>query len=341
MKTIVLTGGGTAGHVMPTIALLPYLKEYNIHYIGSYGIEKDIIKPYKFITYHDITSSKFRRNFSLKNLLLPYKVIKGIIESKKLLKKIKPDVIFSKGGYVAIPVVIAAHSLHIPIVTHESDISMGLANKIIARYADKVLCSFDMTMKNSSKYVHTGSPIRKSILCGNKDNIPNIARLSKNKKTILVFGGSLGAKGINDFVLSNIDKLCSRYNIIHITGKGKLDPTISHPHYIGIEYTSTIEDYFHACDYIVSRAGSNAIFEILALNKKAILIPLTNKSSRGEQLLNAEYFHKQNLVEILLEKELSLDNFIKKVDNLARLSTYHINIDSTNKKIVKEIESVL
>ena len=339
MKKIVFTGGGTAGHVMPNLALIPYLNNYEIFYIGGSGIEKDIIKKQSNITYFEIPTTKLKRSLSLSNLLIPFKLIKSITEAKKILRKIKPDIIFSKGGFVSVPVCIAGHNLKIPVITHESDYSLGLANKIISNVADKVLYSFNINLKKGKKHIYTGTPIRRSLKYGNKNNIKGYDLLSKSKKTILVFGGSLGAKAINDFIISNIDKILNKYNIILISGKGKTH-AINKPHFLEVEYAENISDYFDASDYIVSRAGSNAIFEILALNKKALLIPLTT-SSRGEQLDNAMYFKNKNKVDVLLEKDLDIDTFLTKLSLLDNLEPSKLDIDKTNLKIVKEINSLV
>ena len=340
MKKIVFTGGGTAGHVMPNVALFNYLDDYKKYYLGGSIIDKNIIKKYDNITYYDIPCSKLKRSLSLSNILLPFKLIKSIKRCKKILKGIRPNVVFSKGGYVSVPVCIAAKMLHIPIITHESDISLGLANKIIATFADKVLCSFDCTVKKNKKYIYTGTPLRKELLLGKKENIAYYHKLDTNKKTILVFGGSLGAKTINEFIFQNVNSICKYYNLIIITGKGKRNNAVTHDNFIQVEYAENIADYFKVADYVISRAGSNAIFELFALHKKALLIPLTHHS-RGEQLLNAEYFKKKNLVDIMLEDELSLDLFLDKIKNLDKLNTPHIDLECTNLGIIKEITSII
>ena len=340
MKKIVFTGGGTAGHVMPNVALFSYLSNYKKYYLGGSIVDKNIIKKYGDITYYDIPCSKLKRSFSLSNFLLPFKLLKSIKICKKILKNIKPDVVFSKGGYVSVPVCIAAKMLHIPVITHESDISLGLANKIIATFADKVLCSFECTVKNNKKYIYTGSPLRKELLLGKKENIAYYHKLDKNKKTILVFGGSLGAKNINDFIFQNVNSICKHYNLIIITGKGKQNNDITCSNFIQVEYAENIADYFKAADYVISRAGSNAIFELLSLNKKALLIPLTHHS-RGEQLLNAKYFKNKNLVDIMLEDELSLDLFLDKIRALDKLNTPPMDIECTNLGIIKEITNIV
>lgn len=342
MKKIVFTGGGTLGHVMPSLALIPYLSNYEIHYIGGSGIEKEILAKYPTIIYHEITTTKLRRNLSLSNLTIPIKLLKGVLESKKILSSIKPSVVFSKGGFVSVPVSIASHSLHIPLLTHESDISMGLANKIISHFADKVLCSFSTTMKKDKKYVLTGSPIRRNLKYGSRLSVRGYNTLSKSKKNVLIFGGSLGAKAINDFVFNNIDSLTNRYNIILITGKGKKNGNIKDSSsFIQIEYADNISDYFDMAHYVVSRAGSNAIFELLSLHKKALLIPLTGKSSRGEQLENAKYFSNLGYVELLEEKNLTLDTFLDKISKLDHIKPSNIDIDKTNLKIIAEIKRFL
>lgn len=334
---IILTGGGSAGHVTPNIALLPYLKKHfnKIEYIGSKtGIEKDIIKNENII-YHEITTCKLNRSSILKNLTLPFKLTKGIIEAKKILQKTKPDIIFSKGGFVSVPVAIAAHQLKIPIIAHESDLSLGLANKIIYRFCNKMCFTFDnISPKYSEKSVVTGPPIRNEIISKNKINFNN------NKKTILILGGSLGAKTINNFIFSNINQLTKNYNIIHLVGKNNKNETLSNiPNYKQIEYTNNIGELYNSCDLAISRAGSNTIFELKSLNIPMILIPLPKTASRGDQIENANFFAKNNYASVINQDELKLNNFIKTIELKLSEKTTSITkkILSANEKIIKII----
>ena len=205
MKTIVFTGGGTAGHIIPNIAIIEELKNYKIYYLGSSGMEKEILKPYPNITFIEIPVAKLIRSISIKNLTLPFKLFSAIKQSKKILKSIQPDIIFSKGGFVSIPPCIAAKQLSIPIITHESDLTVGLANKVIARKAKYLCCSFKTTAENYQKNaIFTGSPIRNKILNGNRNIVYNRHNIKPDQPIILIVGGSLGAMAINKIIWNNI-----------------------------------------------------------------------------------------------------------------------------------------
>ena len=306
-RKIALTGGGTAGHITPNLALIPTLKErnYNIIYIGSAtGMEKDIMEKNN-IPFFGITADKLRRYFDFKNFLMPFNVLKGISEARKILKEQKVDIIFSKGGFVAVPVVLAASSLKIPVISHEADISAGLANLIAAPFSVKVCCNFEEAARSfKDKGVHTGSPIRQEILNGDKTNGLKILGFNNDKNIILVTGGSLGSKYINDMIRANLDTILTDYNIVHQCGKGNLDENIVRDGYRQYELISeNLNDIFAASDFVISRAGANIIFELLALKKPNILIPLSKRASRGDQILNAESFERKNYSIVLTEEE--------------------------------------
>lgn len=322
MKKIVLTGGGTAGHVTPNIALLPKLKEmgYEIHYIGSYdGIEKRLIEDFG-IPYYGVSTGKFRRYYDPKNFTDPFKVLKGLGEAKKLLKEIKPDVVFSKGGFVSVPVVRAAASLKIPCVLHESDLTPGLANKLCMPVASKICCNFPETKANinGDKAVLTGSPIREELLTGDKKAAFELCGFEEEKPVILVIGGSQGAMAINDCVRAALPKLLNDFNIIHICGKEKMDNLLlTTKGYKQFEYVKAeLKDLFALCDLVISRAGANAICELLALKKPNLLIPLPTKGSRGDQLLNAASFESQGFSLVLREEDLDEDSIVEAVQEL-------------------------
>lgn len=312
-KSIVLTGGGTAGHIMPNIALIEKLKENfeNIYYIGTNGMEKDICKKNNIIFY-EINATKFVRKLSFKTLAIPFKLLKSIRQSKQLLKKLQPNIIFSKGGYVSIPVCIAGKKLNIPVISHESDLSVGLANKIILKYSNALCTSFKETAKYNKKCIYTGSPIRHEIFNGNKQNIFNKFDYNKNKKTILFIGGSLGATAINNIVYENIDKLTNKYNVLHISGKyGK---ELKHNGYLQVQFSDKIQDFFDACDVCVSRSGANTIFELASLQKPMLLIPLPKGNSRGDQVENALNFKNNNIANILLQEDLNINTLLEQID---------------------------
>lgn len=322
MKKIVLTGGGTAGHVTPNIALLPKLKEagYEIYYIGSYdGIEKKLIEEFN-IPYFGISSGKLRRYFDIKNFTDPFKVLKGYSEASKLMKKIKPDVVFSKGGFVTVPVVIAAHRKKIPTIIHESDMTPGLANKLCIPSATKICCNFPETISHlpEGKANLTGSPIRAELLSGNKDEARKFCGFSDDKPVVLIIGGSLGAAAVNDAVRKILPQLLPKYNVIHLCGKGKLDESLKGTAgYVQYEYIKKeLADLFALADVVISRAGANAICELLALKKPNILIPLPAAASRGDQILNANSFKKQGFSEVIDEEKITDDLLLETINNV-------------------------
>ncbi|MBP3351566.1 MAG: undecaprenyldiphospho-muramoylpentapeptide beta-N-acetylglucosaminyltransferase [Lachnospiraceae bacterium] len=322
MKRIVLTGGGTAGHVTPNIALLPALKEagYEISYMGSYeGIEKRLIEDFQ-IPYTGISTGKFRRYLDIKNLTDPFRVIKGYSEAKKYLKQWKPDVVFSKGGFVSVPVVRAAASLKIPCIIHESDMTPGLANKLCFPVAKKICCNFPETYETlpADKAVLTGTPIRKELSQGNKLAGLDMCGFTANKPVIMVIGGSLGAANVNKAVRDALPQLLETFQVVHLCGKDKLDNLLlTTPGYKQFEYIKNeLKDIFAMADIVISRAGANAICELLALRKPNILIPLPAASSRGDQILNADSFEKQGFSIVVHEDDLTTKLLVDKVHEL-------------------------
>lgn len=322
MKKIVLTGGGTAGHVTPNIALLPHLKEsgFDVSYIGSYdGIEKKLISDFE-VPYYGIATGKFRRYFDLKNFTDPFRVLKGFAEAKKYLKAIRPDIVFSKGGFVSVPVVRAAASLGIPCIIHESDMTPGLANKLCIPVAAKVCCNFPETynMLPEGKAVLTGSPIREELATGSKETGLNLCNFHNMKPVIMVIGGSLGAANVNICVRKALPELLEKYQIVHLCGKDKIDNLLlDTPGYKQFEYVKEeLKDLFAMADIVISRAGANAICELLALKKPNLLIPLSAKASRGDQILNANSFMSQGFSMVLDEDDMTSDALVKAVDTL-------------------------
>ena len=310
-KKIVMTGGGTAGHVTPNIALMPALKEagYDITYIGSYnGMEKELIEAQN-IPYIGISSGKLRRYFDWKNFSDPFKVLKGYGQAISILRKIKPDVVFSKGGFVSVPVVLAAKHCHIPAIIHESDITPGLANKIAIRGAKKVCCNFPETVEKiqGNRAIWTGTPIRQELFSGDANRGLSFCGFdsANDKPVLLIIGGSQGSVFINNAVRGSLDELLKDFRIIHLCGKGNLDESLKNREgYAQYEFISKeLPDLFAAADIIISRAGANAIFELLALKKPNILIPLGLNASRGDQILNARSFEKQGFSHIGMSEE--------------------------------------
>ena len=322
MKHIVLTGGGTAGHVTPNIALMGRLKEqgYQISYIGSYnGIEKTLIEELG-IPYYGISSGKLRRYFDLKNFTDPFRVLKGFSEARKLLKQLKPDVIFSKGGFVTVPVVIAAGRLKIPAIIHESDMTPGLANKLCIPSAVKVCCNFPETKAHlpEGKAVVTGTPIRPELLQGDADKGRAFTGFTSEKPVIMIIGGSLGAQAVNDAIRRILPELLKDFQVVHLCGKGKQDDSKNDlKGYVQYEYIeSELADLFAMEDIVISRAGANAICELQALKKPNLLIPLSANASRGDQILNARSFEKQGFSMVLEEEAITDEVLLKAIHDL-------------------------
>ncbi|MBE7082811.1 MAG: undecaprenyldiphospho-muramoylpentapeptide beta-N-acetylglucosaminyltransferase [Clostridiales bacterium] len=317
-KTIVLTGGGTAGHIMPNLALLPLLQKQfdQIFYLGAKeSMEEKIIKNYKNITFVAIPTTKLMRKLTIKNMAIPFKLISSICKTKKILKEIKPNVIFCKGGFVSVPVAIAGKRLHIPVISHESDLSMGLANKIILRFAKTLCVSFKNTCHISKKCIYTGSPIREQIFKGNKNSIITKFKFNQSKPTVLFFGGSLGSKNINNLVEKSLEELTLKYNVLHITGKNN-KTNLKCDGYYAVEFAEKIEDFFALADIVVCRGGANSLFELLALKKPMLIIPLSKAESRGDQIENAEYFKKMGYAYVMQEHEMSTQKLLENLHNL-------------------------
>lgn len=321
-KKIVLTGGGTAGHVTPNIALLPQLRKlgYEVYYMGSYdGIEKKLIEDFD-IPYYGIATGKFRRYFDPKNFSDPFRVVKGMREARKYLKEIQPDVLFSKGGFVSVPVVRAAASLGIPCIIHESDMTPGLANKLCIPVAAKVCCNFPETLEMLpvKKAVLTGSPIRQELSQGDRKAAYELCGFDSSKPVIMVVGGSLGSAAINQAVRDILPELLKDFQVVHLCGKEKVDNLLlTTKGYKQFEYIrSEMKDIFAMADIVISRAGANAISELLSLKKPNILIPLPASSSRGDQLLNAKSFESQGFSIVIDEDDLTKKLLLEKIQEL-------------------------
>ena len=321
---IILTGGGSAGHVTPNIAMLSQLKKlgFEICYIGSKnGIEKGLIEKEE-IKYYGISSGKLRRYFDLKNFTDPFKVIKGIGDALRILKKEKPQVVFSKGGFVVVPVVIASKILGIPVVAHESDITPGLANKIATPFCNKVCVTFPEAKKwfKDDKVIVTGTPLREEIFLGDAKVGKEICKFTDDKPIILIMGGSLGAKNVNDKIRELLPRISGKYNVVHLCGKGNIDKKYEKcKGYIQFEYVSDeLKDILKLADIIISRAGANSIFEFLSLNKPNILIPLSKSQSRGDQILNAQSFEKNGFSIVLDDDNLSSENIFEALEKLEK-----------------------
>lgn len=311
-ETILFTGGGTAGHVTPNLALIEYFqnKNWKVLYIGSEnGIEKEIITRIH-IPYYSIATDKLRRHFTWRNLLTPFKVIEGMLSAIILCRKLKPTVVFSKGGFVAFPVVFGAWVNRIPVIIHESDLTPGLANRLSFPFAKKICVTFPEGVdffKNKNKVIVTGTPIRPALLQGNAVQGRKFCGFNQDKSILLIIGGSSGAEKINQAIRHILPQLLERFQIIHLCGKNKVDPSLKHlAGYQQFEYLhDELADVFACADVIVSRAGANSLYELLALNKPHLLIPLSTQASRGDQISNAKYFAAKGLSQVIFEKDLT------------------------------------
>lgn len=323
MKKIAFTGGGTIGHVAVNLALIPEAEKRNIEtiYIGSKnGIEKEMItSSAKNTRYISISSGKLRRYLSFENLKDIFKVLKGVFDARKVLKKEKPDLVFSKGGFVSVPVIIAAKSLKIPSIVHESDVTPGLANKISMKFANKMYTTFEETLKYvpAEKSDYIGAIIREDLRDGSKEEGYKLTGFNSDLPVLLIMGGSLGSKVLNDTIRENLDYLTKKYQIIHLTGKGHLDPSIKNKNYVQFEFVSNELMHFYAItDSVISRAGANAIYEFATIKLPMLLIPLGLDQSRGDQIDNAKIFEKNGYAKVLQEDEVNQSNLISAIDKL-------------------------
>ncbi len=322
-KRIVLTGGGTAGHVTPNLALIPYLQSegWDVQYIGSYvGVEKDLVAK-AGIPYHAIRSGKLRRYFSWQNFIDPFNILIGIIQATRLLHRLKANVVFSKGGFVSLPVVMGAYFNRIPVIIHESDMTPGLANRLSFPFAKVICLTFENAKKHlkSSAKVHvTGTPIRAHLFEGDKTRGLLRCGFSTQKPCMLVIGGGQGSVLLNRCVRDALSDLTKRYQIIHLCGQGKVEPALSQvPGYYQQEYAhDELADFMAASDVILSRSGANSLCEILALKKAHILVPLSRQASRGDQLQNAAYFEKQGSSLVIQEEALNQDSLFAALNEL-------------------------
>ncbi|MFZ3577360.1 undecaprenyldiphospho-muramoylpentapeptide beta-N-acetylglucosaminyltransferase [Virgibacillus sp. DJP39] len=336
-KSILFTGGGTAGHVIVNLAVIPVFQRegWKINYIGSKeGIERDLIEKLDGVTYHPISTGKLRRYKSRDNLKDPFKVIRGTMQAWNIIGKIKPSVLFSKGGFVSVPVVVAAKMRGIPAVIHESDFTPGLANKIAIPFVKKVLATFPETMEYlpERKAEYVGAVVRDELFKGSKERGLTLCGFNKKKPVMLIMGGSGGSKRINDSVRGSLDKLLAEFQIIHVCGIGKTDPEINREGYVQFEYVNDeLKDLFAATDFVLSRAGSNAIFEFLSLRIPMLLIPLSKGSSRGDQIINANSFAKKRYARVVEEEKLTEDTLVTEMLQLkdhalimkTNMETYH------------------
>lgn len=326
MSTIVVTGGGTAGHIMPHIALKPYLDKHfgKVVYIGSKnGMEKSIVENYGGFEYYQIDTVKLDRSKFWQNLLIPFRFIKSKNQAKKILKQVRPSIIFSKGGYVSLPVVFAGKALKIPIVAHESDLSLGLANKLSKNKCNCICTTFEKTANMlGNKGVYTGAPIIQSKIS---------TKIEHNLPLLLITGGSLGAMAINKAVWDCLDSLCQHFYVVHQVGKGNINPNNKHANYKQIEFSSDMVNLVKQADVVVSRAGSNTIFELATYRKPMLLIPLPKGVSRGDQIDNAKYFESLGYAKILFQENLNSETLAQNINDLyAQREKYKQTLSTAN-----------
>ncbi|MCM3342479.1 undecaprenyldiphospho-muramoylpentapeptide beta-N-acetylglucosaminyltransferase [Paenibacillus sp. MER TA 81-3] len=330
-KTIVLTGGGSAGHVTVNAALIPKLLDGNwdIHYFGSIdGIEKQIISKFEPVQYHGISTGKLRRYADWNNVKDPFKVVKGSFEAYAKMKQLKPNVIFSKGGFVSVPVVVAGRMRKVPVIIHESDITPGLANRIAIPFSTKVCTTFPETCEHvtTKKAEYVGAIVRDELLAGNAGTGRAICRFAKGKPVLFIMGGSLGAKSVNQAVRDNLPALLKKFHVVHISGKGQLDDSINDAGYKQFEFVNEELPHLMAmADVVISRAGSNSIFEFLSLRKPMLLVPLPKGSSRGDQILNARSFADRGFCEVLNDAEVRTEAFVHKINDLHEKRNDYVN----------------
>jgi len=358
MRKIVFTGGGTAGHIMPNIALMKKLLADNsrtlkkclaeLHYIGQpNSMEETLVKQHFgcSVKFHQLACTKLVRSFSLKTLCVPFRLCKSKKEAKQILNDIKPDLIFSKGGFVALPVMLAAKNT--PLILHESDFSFGLANKLALKKCTKILTAFKNLADKTNNAECVGAPIREEIFLGDKNLTLSPANTravgdgspyNNGKHNLLIFGGSLGARAINCAITKNLDQLLKQFNIVHIVGKGNLT-NISKPNYIQLEFAQNIPDYYDWADFSITRGGANALFELIALKIPSLVIPLPKGVSRGDQVDNANYFKSLGYIKVFNESDLdnndlflsAIQNLVKNKDELKERMKSAVNVNGTQK----------
>lgn len=317
-----MTGGGSAGHVTPNLALIPRLQArgYEVHYIGTKdSIEESLIQKAPGVTFHRVRSGKLRRYFSWQNFTDPFRVIAGYFDASRAIKALKPAALFSKGGFVSVPVVMAGRRRKIPVVLHESDYSPGLANKIAMNFADRMLVTFEDTLTYTKhRGAFTGTPIRPELYQGDRKRGLDFLGFSGEKPVLLCMGGSLGAQRVNDALRRAVPTLTARFDIVHLCGTGKVDPAWNgQSAYRQFEYIGEeLPDLFAASDIAVSRAGANSVFEFLAIALPALLIPLPLIASRGDQIQNARYFERKGYAMVLEEEDMTTESIIEAVNAL-------------------------
>lgn len=319
-RRILFTGGGTAGHVTPTLALIERLRAegWEVHYAGSsQGIERDIIEPLG-VPYHALATGKLRRYLSLQNLLDLFRVSAGVLQGWRLARRLRPDVVFSKGGFVSVPVVLGARLAGVPVLAHESDFTPGLATRLVAPRVAVVCSNFPQTrIPGARRLVYTGTPLRAGLLAGQRQRGLAHAGLDGAQPVLLVVGGSLGSQAVNALVRAALPQLLQRFEVIHICGRGNLDPGLTQPGYAQFEFVAEpYADLLAAADLVLSRAGANGLLELLQAGKPTLLVPLGTAASRGDQIENADWAVQQGLARRVLEADLDVARLLAELDGL-------------------------
>lgn len=317
MKTIFLTGGGTAGHIAPNLALLPYFGDCDVHYCGEAGgMEEKLLADFPRVTFHALPCVKFRRSLSPKNLKVPFVLHKGVSQAKKLLHTFSPAVVFSKGGYAALPLCLAANKTGVPLVLHESDKSMGLANRVAAKKAATICTTFPALAQKYPRGVCTGTPIRRELYEGNAQNVVRTFSFAPNgKPNLLVFGGSQGALALNRAVEEILPRLCETYNVLHIAGAHEFAG--GNACYRRAEYCNAMADCYAWADYVLCRGGAGTLTEVVALRKPALVVPLPkSNTSRGDQQQNADYYAAMGCIDVLQQADMTGDVLLSRLQTL-------------------------
>lgn len=348
MKKIFFTGGGSAGHVVPNLAIIHDLRKkggYTIKYLGSDGIEKRLVSEAN-VPFYQISCPKLVRSFTPKNLAIPFSLCKAVRDARKILREENPDLVFSKGGYVSLPVCLAAAKDGIPILTHESDLSPGLATKLIAKKCRRVLTSFPETAETFRNGTFTGSPLRAELF-GYTDKAQARKRFFalRDKPVILAFGGGSGAAAINNAVFENLNELLKRYDVLHIVGKNNEKSAPERAGYAAYEYIDDMGAAYACADLVIARAGSNTLFELAALKLPSMIVPL-RRGSRGDQVENAAYFQRRGLIRTVDENRLSAD-LLKETEAAIRDTGMRAALNNSpfsksgNEAILSAIENVV
>ena len=344
MKKIAFCGGGSAGHVMPNVALYEILRnDYEIIYIGTNGIEEDICRKFG-IPFYRFDGVKLVRGKLLCNLSIPFKLIKSVKQCKQIMQNTKPDLLFCKGGYASLPPALSADKLGIPILTHESDLTAGLANRLIAGKADKVLTSFPTTAEKFKNGVFVGSPMRTCLFDRNSVQAREYFGLDF-RPTVLVFGGGSGSKIINENLRKCLFTLCRNYNVLHLCGKGNAVQSNIRG-YKQVEFCDDMGLAYACADVAIARCGSNSAHELIAMKIPTLFVPLDNGATRGDQIKNAEYFTSQGLCRVIKERDLTPEKLVEEInallsDRQLKTALQQTDLGCGNERIIEEIRKVL